>query len=606
MRARLGIGGVIVTLTDANGGVVATTRTTGDGTYSFVNVPAGAYTVRETDPAGYVSTTANSVPVNMAAGGSATANFGDQPVGSLGGVVFNDLNGNGTQEAGEPGIGGVFLTVLDSAGTVITTTTTVGNGGYLLLDLPPGTYTVVESDPVGFVSTTPNSVVVSVPAGGSGSANFGDNAPVVGVGQAVLVATKSASLRDDANNNGQADPGDRLGYTIVIRNTASQPAVNVRFTDTPDPNTTLVPGSVQNSAGTITGGNGGQPPVTVDAGTIASGSVVTITFEVTINAPLPAGVTQVANQGTVTADNAPATATDNPVTPIFQDATVTPVVTRPVLAAIKEASLLLDADGNGAVSPGDTLLYRVSIRNQGTAPATAVMVEDTPDAHTTLVTGSVIVSTGAVITGNGSGDGRVRVEISTLAPGAGATITFRVTINRPLAAGVNQIRNQGTVSSAEQPLLLTDDPGTAPVGDATLTPVVAEQQPGQPALSLEKRASLVQETTANGIAEPGETLLYQIRLHNSGSVSATGVALTDTPDANTTLVVGSVQSSLGTVITGNGGGDRSVRVDVGTIPAGGTVTVSFAVRINDPLPAGVMRVGKSGHAAQRSGQPGQR
>jgi len=46
---------------------------------------------------------------------------------------------------------------------------------------------------------------------------------------------------------GNAHPGDILTYTIVITNSGTSDATGVNFTDTIDPNTTLVPGSVKTS-----------------------------------------------------------------------------------------------------------------------------------------------------------------------------------------------------------------------------------------------------------------------------------------------------------------------------------------------------------------------
>lgn len=53
-------------------------------------------------------------------------------------------------------------------------------------------------------------------------------------------ATKSHAL---APGDTQADPGDTLTYTVIISNTGSTDATGVNFTDTIDPNTTLVGGS---------------------------------------------------------------------------------------------------------------------------------------------------------------------------------------------------------------------------------------------------------------------------------------------------------------------------------------------------------------------------
>lgn len=204
-----GLGGVTVELRNASGAVVATTTTLADGTYRFSGVPPGAYTVVEIDPAGFGSTTANSVPVTLPAGGTASASFGDQPVGSVTGVVFNDVDGNGVQNPGEVGLGGVTVVIRNSSGVVVATVTTLPDGSFTALGLPAGTYTVEETDPAGFASTTPNLVSVTVPVGGVASAAFGDR----------LTGTVGGVVFDDANANGIQDPGEGgiAGVTIELR-----------------------------------------------------------------------------------------------------------------------------------------------------------------------------------------------------------------------------------------------------------------------------------------------------------------------------------------------------------------------------------------------------
>ncbi|MBK9463111.1 MAG: carboxypeptidase regulatory-like domain-containing protein [Sphingobacteriales bacterium] len=67
------------------------------------------------------------------------ADFGFVPTGSIGDYVWNDLNGDGVQDAGETGISGVTVT-LSPDGTT-TTTTTDANGNYSFDNLPGGNYT---------------------------------------------------------------------------------------------------------------------------------------------------------------------------------------------------------------------------------------------------------------------------------------------------------------------------------------------------------------------------------------------------------------------------------------------------------------------------------
>ena len=63
------------------------------------------------------------------------------PSGQIGDTVFNDLNNNGVQDAGEPGIAGVDITLGTAVST--TTTTTDANGNYLFTGLGATTYQVI-------------------------------------------------------------------------------------------------------------------------------------------------------------------------------------------------------------------------------------------------------------------------------------------------------------------------------------------------------------------------------------------------------------------------------------------------------------------------------
>jgi len=76
--------------------------------------------------------------------------------GSIGDFVWNDLNRDGIQDLGEPGIGGVTVNLEDDTGTVIATTTTGPNGFYQFTGLCAGDYKVVVDEstlPPGFVAS---------------------------------------------------------------------------------------------------------------------------------------------------------------------------------------------------------------------------------------------------------------------------------------------------------------------------------------------------------------------------------------------------------------------------------------------------------------------
>jgi len=141
-----------------------TTQTTGaNGIYTFSNLPAGTYTVCITPMMGFAQTydldglaTANCATRTITAGENATdVDFGYRPNGSIGDRVWNDTNGNGIQDSGEPGLTGWTATISGAnLPTGYTTTQTTGaNGIYTFSNLPAGTYTVCITPMTGFAQT---------------------------------------------------------------------------------------------------------------------------------------------------------------------------------------------------------------------------------------------------------------------------------------------------------------------------------------------------------------------------------------------------------------------------------------------------------------------
>ena len=152
--------------------------TNGLGEYTFQVFTAGSHTIVETDPPGYRSTTPNAVNINVELDNSYLVNFGDTDNltdrANIYGTVFNDDNGNGLQDPGETGIPGVSVTLDDN-------TVYVANylGQYTFQIAEAGTHKVTETDPDGFISTTPNEVTVDVVLGNSYLVDFGDAIEII-------------------------------------------------------------------------------------------------------------------------------------------------------------------------------------------------------------------------------------------------------------------------------------------------------------------------------------------------------------------------------------------------------------------------------------------
>lgn len=166
-----GINGVTVQLYDSTGTTLLATTVTANnaanqpGYYSFTGLAAGNYTVKFTAPAGYNLTiqnlTINGSKPNPATGFTNVITLAVNQVvtdiiaglispnqGSIGDFVWNDLNGNGIYDVGEPGVNGVTVELYNAAGTTLLATTVTANnsanqpGYYHFTDLAAGTYTV--------------------------------------------------------------------------------------------------------------------------------------------------------------------------------------------------------------------------------------------------------------------------------------------------------------------------------------------------------------------------------------------------------------------------------------------------------------------------------
>lgn len=145
-----GIEGVEVTLNDDT--VVVTDE---NGYYSFEGLLPGDYNVTVGEHNDRDATTATSVDLTIV-DDDAVVNFGFEPY-HIDGVVFYDLDGDGVQDPGEPGIEGVEVT-LDGDIVVVTDE----NGYYIFEGVLPGDHNVTVGEHNGRDATTPTSVDVTV------------------------------------------------------------------------------------------------------------------------------------------------------------------------------------------------------------------------------------------------------------------------------------------------------------------------------------------------------------------------------------------------------------------------------------------------------------
>lgn len=168
-----GVANVLVELLDSSNIVVKTTTTNASGFYSFAVEP-GTYTVRIAASnfavggvlEGRLATTAggNQQTKTVTNANVLTYDFGYDCTPpctiTIGDLVWEDQDGDGIKDAGEPGIGGVAVNLLFSAtcnGVYVDlpgNATTNASGGYSFTGLPKGCYRVDVSTPSGYTKTT--------------------------------------------------------------------------------------------------------------------------------------------------------------------------------------------------------------------------------------------------------------------------------------------------------------------------------------------------------------------------------------------------------------------------------------------------------------------
>lgn len=128
----------------------------------------GTYSVAETGEAGWsltgtsCSDQSSISSISLAPGETVTCTFTNTKLGSISGFKFNDLNGDGNWDAGEPGASGWLISLLDEENNVVDAVSTDANGFYSFDALLPGIYSLIEDLLAGWTQTgAPSGVVLS-------------------------------------------------------------------------------------------------------------------------------------------------------------------------------------------------------------------------------------------------------------------------------------------------------------------------------------------------------------------------------------------------------------------------------------------------------------
>src|SRR5690606_35044440 len=149
-------------------------------------------------------------------------------LGKLGDFVWEDKNMNGIQDAGEPGIRAVKVTLtgITTAGVAVNEMTfTAVNGMYMFNDLNPGTYKLTFDTPVNFMVTIQNA--------GSDDAKDSDINPANGMITNILLMPGDTNLTFDAGFYDKCvnlNSAGTIGYDEEFCGPGHDPALIVELT----------------------------------------------------------------------------------------------------------------------------------------------------------------------------------------------------------------------------------------------------------------------------------------------------------------------------------------------------------------------------------------
>ncbi|PZX41166.1 Calx-beta domain-containing protein, partial [Nonlabens dokdonensis] len=238
------------------------------------------------------------------------------PSGSVNGHLYSDINGNGTQDVGEPDLNNVDVVITPTNGSPVTVTTDV-DGNYIATvlvgtasvdidntDLPLNSIQTEGTDPTNVTVTDGNNVFEE---------DNGFTLPSITIGNVTVtegtdaIATVPVSIDNPSSvdtvvsittvDNTAEDPSDYTSTTVTATIPAGQTTVDVTIpiiddnvgepTEDFNVNGTVVSGNTSNTdpSGTVTVLDDDTPSVTIGNVSVTEGTDATATVPVSIDNP---------------------------------------------------------------------------------------------------------------------------------------------------------------------------------------------------------------------------------------------------------------------------------------------------------------------------------
>ncbi len=568
------------------------------GAYAITGLVAGTYTVRVVPPPGYTQTydltgaLDNTASAGLTAGQTRTdVDFGYVLPATLGDRVWVDLDGDGVQDTGEPGLDGVTVTLHRASDNgIVGTTTTSGGGAYQFTNLAPGAYYAVFGSLAGYGRSPADQ-------GGNDALDSDANAST-GRTPDVTLSGGQTLLTLDA---GYLPPG-AIGSRVWLDENSDG------YQDAGEPGLPNVQVNLYNAAGalvasTVTDTQGGYLFANV-----APGSYYVDVLDGTGNQAytLPvAGMTQTppSTRPNLDLGNQDHGATSIPggggltgypltVTPGGENLTAdfgynhnpSPDVNTNTGAGAIGDRVWVDADGDGKQDPGEPGLggVTVTLTSPGADGVFGNGDDPAPVVTTTSVTGSYLF--------DGLSAGVYSVTVT-----APANYTQTGDPDHFGATGTNDNKTTAPISLAPGDVYVNADFGYQPdagigasIGDLVWLDLDGNgaQNGSEPGISG-VTVALIRDTNGNGVRDAGEPVIATTLTGASGAYLFTGVPVADGAGTDDYLVwvndTGGVLTGLTPSYDANGTGTPNLSAAT-NLDATGNLLQDFGYRPKDSTP----------------------
>ena len=346
--------------------------------------------------------------------------------GTVGDFVWNDYNGNGIQDPGEPGISNVLVRVYDTNGVFAGVTRTDSNGYFQVRGLATSTYYAQFYLPTNYpYSFSPANVGTDDTVDSDADTNTGQSISfylLVGTTNNTIDAGMHFPPTDLAViksvNTNLPNEGATIVYSILVTNKGPQTANLVQLTDLMPTGITFT--SYGASQGSYTTTNG-----LWDIGTITNGFTAKLTVTASVNAAT--GGSSITNTATITRMDRPDTNTaDNTASAALRVQAADLGVTKTV--------------NNASPSEGNLIAYQIVLTNLGPDTATGVTVTDAIPAGVTFSNASP--SQGSYSSASGIW------TVGTVAAYGYASLTITARVNT--GTGGTSITNTASLAASNQ------------------------------------------------------------------------------------------------------------------------------------------------------------